>query len=108
LIISTVETVTHSTTTRARATDTVLGDVVKQVYLYPRSIASCHCHSHHRIGKHPSMLVYSARGNDIVLCWYTRTFWWYGFVCFLSGFMQRYRWVCKRNNGAWKKIEVYK
>ena len=65
--MSTVETATHSTATRARATDIVLGDVVKHVYLYPSSIASCCCHSHHRIGKHPSMLVYSARGNDIFL-----------------------------------------
>jgi len=103
LTIITVETVTHSTTTTARAIDTVLGDVVKQVYLYPSSIASCHCHSHHRIGIHPSMLVYSAWGNDIVLRWYTRTFWWYGLVYFVSGFIPCYRWVCKRNSGAWGK-----
>jgi hypothetical protein len=54
------------------------------------------------------MLVYSARGNDIVLRWYTHTFRWYGLVYFVSGFMSCYRWVCKRNNGAWKKIKSYK
>jgi hypothetical protein len=81
-----------------------LGDVATLVYLCPSSIICCDCHSHPPIGKHPSLLVYSARGNDIVLRRHTHTHTPSGdvvLVYFVSGFMPCYRcWVCKRKSGV--------